>query len=115
MLSRVWQRHLERQGAVVTCVPDAEAAVTQIGTAVFDVVVLDLMLSHGGALAVADMVAFRQPEANVIFVTDTSFFSDGSIFRHSAAVRLMLRRETPPEELATIVAHYGSRSAAAMR
>ena len=78
----------------------------------FDVVVLDLMLEDGNGLTVADIAAFRQPQASVICVTDSSFFSDGSIFAHSATARLTLGRTTPPEELTAIVTHYGERSVA---
>ena len=112
MLGQLWQRHLERQGAIVIRVEDGDSAVEVLETQAVNVVVLDLMLDRGHALTVADVAAFRQPRANVIFVTDTSFFSDGSIFSISATARLMLRSETPPEELAAIVAHYAERSVA---
>jgi len=47
---------------------------------IFDVIVLDLALEEGSALAVADFASYRHPDARVIFVTNASFFSDGSIF-----------------------------------
>ena len=42
----------------------------------------------GVAMAVADFASYRRPEARVIFVTNTSFFSDGSIFAHSPSPEL---------------------------
>ena len=115
VLGALWQRHLVRQGAEVTWCRDADAALRALADAVFDVVVLDLVLEDGNGLTVADIAAFRQPDANVICVTDSSFFSDGSIFAHCATARLTLNRTTPPDELTAIVAHYGQRSAALSR
>jgi len=73
----------------------------------FDVIVLDLVLGEGSALTVGDVAFFRQPDANVIYVTDTTFFSDGSIFAHSANARAFIESNTPPQDLAAIVEHYG--------
>jgi CheY-like chemotaxis protein len=114
-LGVVWQRHMQRHGAVVTLCGDADSAVQAIEDLTFDAVVLDLVLERGNGLTVADVAAFRQPWANVLCVTDSSFFSDGSIFNHCATARLTLNRDVPPDELADIASHYGERSAAAMR
>lgn len=111
-LGHVWQRHMQRQGVTVQLCRDADAAMDALAEQIFDVVVLDLVLDEGNGLTVADMAAFRQPQASVICVTDASFFSDGSIFNHCATARLTLNRMTPPDELTAIVAHYGERSAA---
>ncbi len=114
-LGALWSGHLERQGAAVTLALTADDALKALLRVNFHAIILDMVLSDGNALIVADIAAFRQPEANVICVTDSTFFSDGSIFAHSATARLMLRRETPPEELAAIVSHYGAQSAATVR
>ena len=103
-LGLIWQRHLERLDASVTCVQTTEDALQVIQSKAFDVIVLDL---EGSALAIADFVQFRQPDANVVFVTDTTFFSDGSIFSHVANARALVKTATPPEDLAAIVHHYG--------
>jgi len=106
-LGRLWQRHLERLDVDVMLVSTAENALQVIQSYLFDVIVLDLVLSEGSALAVADLVQFRQPDANVVFVTDTTFFSDGSIFNHAANARAFVKTATPPDDLAAIVHHYG--------
>jgi CheY-like chemotaxis protein len=106
-LAHLWQRHLERQGASVTIAASGDAAVAQLTGSPFDVIILDLVLAHGSALAVADYAQFRLPDSSVIFVTDTSFFSDGSIFALSANARALVQTSTPPEDLAAMVAHYG--------
>lgn len=104
----LWKRHLERTCGNVSLVPDQAAAVALIEREQFDVIVLDLVLSAGSAFAVADYASYRTPEAKVVFVTNTTFFSDGSIFRHIPNACAFLPTETPPDDLAAVVEHYGS-------
>ncbi len=106
-LGTLWKRYLERLDVDVTLVLTGERALNVIQSTSFDVIVLDLVLREGSALAVADFAQFRQPDANVVFVTDTTFFSDGSIFHHSANARAFIKSATPPKDLAAIVHHYG--------
>jgi DNA-binding NtrC family response regulator len=107
-LGSLWQRHLRRQGAEVTLVPSQEAAILALYRDVFDIIVLDLVLEEGSALAVADFASYRRPEARVIFVTNTTFFSDGSVFAHSPNACAFLQSEMPPEDLAAMVEHYAA-------
>lgn len=107
-LGQLWARHLERMGAQVKLAVSGDAAVALLEAEVFDVIVLDIVLCEGSALTVADVANFRQPEANVVFVTDTTFFSDGSIFAHSANARAYVEKGTSPQDLAAIVEHYGA-------
>ena len=106
-LAQVWQRHLVRQGAEVLVAGQGSTAIAILEEEDFDVIVLDVVLDEGSALTVADVANFRQPDANVIFVTDTTFFSDGSIFSHSSNARAFVEKDTPPQDLAAIVEHYG--------
>lgn len=73
-----------------------------------DILIMDLVLTEGSALAVADYASYRQPKAQVIFVTNTSFFSDGSIFSHAQNACAFVQSATPPEDLAAMVEHYGA-------
>jgi DNA-binding NtrC family response regulator len=107
-LGLLWQRHLTRQGADVEVVRSQQDAILALYCADFDIIVLDLVLSEGSALAVADFASYRRPDARVIFVTNTSFFSDGSIFAHSPNACAYVQSETPPEDLAAMVEHYAS-------
>lgn len=109
-LAHLWQRHLERSGVDVTVVSDQCAAIAHLQFECADVIVLDLFLSEGSAIAVADYASYRRPEARVVFVTNTSFFSDGSIFNHIPNACAYLETNTPPEDLAAIVEHYGNRA-----
>ena len=105
-LATLWGRHLERQGIDVHHVRNQDEAVAFLAQTAPDVILLDLVLDEGSALAVADFASYRYPEARVIFVTDTSFFSDGSIFAHSSNACAFLPSSTPPDDLAAMVEHY---------
>ena len=106
-LGQLWCGHLQRLGHEVQVVPSQEDATVALSEAHFDVIVLDLVLAEGSALAVADFASYRWPKTRVIFVTNTTFFSDGSIFAHSPNACAFLQSSTPPEDLAVMVEHYG--------
>lgn len=106
-LARLWAGHLDRQGAEVLVVAGEAEAIESIRSTKIDVIVLDLVLDDGSAFAVADLASYRQPAARVIFVTNTSFFSDGSIFRHIPNACAFLPSATAPEDLAAVIDYYG--------
>ncbi|MCE8007314.1 response regulator [Aestuariivita sp.] len=105
-LGELWQRHLQRQRSNVDLVYSQDAAIEALCHKAYDIIVLDLVLNTGSALAVADFASYRHPDARVIFVTNTTFFSDGSIFAHSPNACAFLQSSTPPEDLAAMVEHY---------
>lgn len=114
-LAAIWQAHLERQGAEVNTVSDQDSAVQKLFCAPVDVIILNVILENGSALAVADMASFRQPNARVVFVTNSSFFSDGSIFNHVPNACAFLPSETAPKDLASIVQHFAQEAPSASR
>jgi len=107
-LASLWARHLERQGATTKVVQDQDSAIAELQDQDFDILVLDIVLKNGSALAVSDYASYRCPGARVIFVTNQTFFSDGSIFAHSSNACAYVKPETPPEDLAAIVEHYAA-------
>lgn len=107
-LGQLWKSHVERLGAEsVSLACSHGAAIKEIMRHDWDVIVLNLVLDDGGAMAVSDYASYRQPEAKVIIVNSSSFFSDGSIFNHFANARACLPTSTRPEDLAATVVHYG--------
>jgi DNA-binding response OmpR family regulator len=106
-LAKLWAGHLERQGADVLVVAGETDAIDAIRAEQVDVMVLDLVLEEGSAFAVADFASYSQPAARVIFVTNTSFFSDGSIFQHIPNACAFLPSATAPEDLAAVIDYYG--------
>jgi DNA-binding response OmpR family regulator len=106
-LARIWARHMARRGAVVATATVQAEAVEVLSDTPVDIIVLDLVLADGSAFAVADFASYRRPAARVIFVTNTSFFSDGSIFRHIPNACAFLPSGMAPEDLAAVIDHYG--------
>ena len=106
-LGALWGRHLRRMGAEVTLVHNQVAAIDALREHDVQVIVLNLMPEEGSAFAIADYASVSRPEAKVIFVTNTTFFSDGSIFRHVPNAQAFIGASTPPEDLATMVEFWG--------
>ena len=107
-LANVWQNHLERMDMSVSRSAGQSGAIAHLSEHQTDIIILDLVLGEGSALAIADYASYRQPDAQVIFVTNTSFFSDGSIFSHAPNACAYVQSATPPEDLAAMVEHYGA-------
>jgi DNA-binding response OmpR family regulator len=107
-LAGVWTRHLERLGCTVDVAHSQESAVAVLQREPVDVIVLNLTLENGSAFAVADFASYRQPKARVVFVTGSTFFSDGSIFNLVPNACGFFPVETPPEDLAAIVHHFAA-------
>lgn len=108
-LARVWARHLQRMGATVSVAATQSDAVAKIDAAPLSALVIDLDLAAGSAMAVADYARFRQPDARVILVTASRFFSDGSVFDLIPNACAYLARATAPADLAAIVDHHARR------
>lgn len=109
-LSRIWAGHLERQGESVSVVASEREAVAHLRDHGADVIVLDVMLKDGSPFAVADVASYRHPDARIVFVTKSTFFSDGSLFTHIPNTAAVLQEQTPPNDLAAIVAYHGRAS-----
>lgn len=107
-LGDLWQSHLKRLAMQVHHVSTQNEAIDFLQNHTVDIIVLNLVLAEGAAFAVSDYAQYCQPEARVIFVTNTSFFSDGSIFAHAGNARAFMPSDTPPADLAAMIEHYGS-------
>lgn len=108
-LADIWRINLERRHAQVWVARSQERAIQilQMNQSIH-VGILDLMLGTGSAFAVADFASYRQPQAKIIFVTDTAFFSDGSIFSLIPNACAFISAETAPDDLAAIVEHHSA-------
>lgn len=103
----MWARHLERQHCEVQVVASQEEAVDFLCEEAPEVVVLDVMLEDGSAIATADFASYRRPNTRIVFVTRSSFFSDGSLFQHIPNTAAIIPEMTNPTDLAEIVAYHG--------
>lgn len=105
-LARLWAAPLRAQGCVVSVAAGQHQAVAQLHLHSVDVIVLNLSLEEGSALAVADFANYRQPQARIVAVTRDRYFSDGSIFGHIGNARALLPQSTSPQDLSEMVQHY---------
>jgi len=108
-LGKIWSNHLARLGMDVTLAASQDEAVDCLQKHSWDLLLLNLVLEGGSAFAVADYAAYRQPDTKVLFVTNTSFFSDGSIFQHIPNACGLLQTSTPPQDIAAIAEHHAAR------
>ena len=106
--AELWRRALERLGAHVDIASSKDQAADMAAVETYHIVVLDLILDEGSVFAVADFMNFWQPDAQVIFASNTSFFSDGSIFQLFSNACAYVQSETAPDDLAAIFEHYAA-------
>lgn len=105
-LRRIWAAHLRRSGYTVIEADSQGSAVECLQVNQIEMIVANLVLDGGSGLAVADYASYRHPDAKVIFVNRSGFFSDGSIFEHTANVCTMIPGRSEPEDLGAVVEHY---------
>jgi ActR/RegA family two-component response regulator len=105
-LGTIWKRSLEKLGVSVALAHEYGDAIGFLQENDVRVILLNLVLKEGSAFAIADFASYRQPDAKVVFVTNTTFFSDGSIFEFIPNACAFLQTATPPDDLAVMVDHY---------
>lgn len=104
-LGRLWAGFLEREGISTYVVNSQKEAITQLKAQRFDALVLEIVLPDGGAIAIADFAAYSQPDAPVITVNSSNFFSDGSIFQILPNVHTMMQAPVQGDDLAAMVSY----------
>ena len=109
-LANLWAVPLQAQHHNVTVAQGQREAVAHLTRYATDIIILDLNLEEGSAVAVADFANYRQPKAKVVAVTRDRYFSDGSIFGHLSNVQTMVPAATPPRDLSVMVEHYAAAS-----
>ncbi|MEM1130660.1 MAG: response regulator [Pseudomonadota bacterium] len=108
-LGAVWKRHLERQGNHVALAETQQTAIEAMLAKDVALILLNVELRDGSALAVADFASYRYPSIKVVFVTAKKFFSDGSIFSLAPNACAYVAAGTPVDDLAAMVEHYAAR------
>jgi CheY-like chemotaxis protein len=114
-LAVIWAGFLVGQGMVCTLATSEGEAQDALRHGAFEAVVLDMEMSGGGALRVADFATYRDPDIPIIAVTARGFFSDSAIFELIPNARGLLRTPLKPEDMAALVEHYGGRHASGQR
>lgn len=104
-LGKIWAGFLEREGIDVSLALSQAEALKLLRAQEFDALVLEMVMPDGGAIAIADFAAYRFPDAPVITVNSSSFFSDGSIFQLLPNVHSVLQAPIEGNDLAAMVSH----------
>lgn len=107
-LGQVWARHLCRNGADVVVVHDQAEAIAALDAGAVDIIVVDIVLATGSAIAIADYAGYRRPDAKIIFVSNSSFFSDGSIFQHIPNARAVVPEQVSADDLGAVVEYHAA-------
>ena len=105
-LARIWSAHLTRQGMEVSHAQSKSEAHALVTERVYDVVILDADIDGGRPIALADYISYRLPAARIIFVTSTSFFSDGSIFALASNAHACIPTDAKPADIVNLVDHH---------
>ena len=105
-LARIWSAHLTRQGMDVSHAQSKSEAHALVTERAFDVVILDADIDGGRPIALADYISYRLPAARIIFVTSTSFFSDGSIFALASNAHACVSADAEPSDIVSLVDYH---------
>ena len=112
-LGDIWARHIRKSGAEVTNAPNQGDAIDVLSSEPIDVIVIDVVLTSGSALAIADFASYRRPDAKVVFVSGGHFFSDGSLFAHVPNACAVVSDRVNPDDLGAMVEYHGRSSTGA--
>ena len=104
-LGRIWAGFLTRQGWEVDVATSQKDAISLMRFHDYDALVLEIVLPDGGAIAISDYATYRFPNIPIITVTNSSFFSDGSIFNLMPNARGIMRTPFKVDDLAALLEH----------
>ncbi len=104
-LARLWAPALSADGHDVTACTDGHDAVNQMRVANFDLLVLDLFMPGGGALALARVAIYNNPDAQVLVVTGADCFAYGELLEMGDNIAMVLRKPVSPRDLRSFVSH----------
>ncbi|RMF34880.1 MAG: response regulator [Alphaproteobacteria bacterium] len=108
-LARIWARFLQRNDVEVDLAHSQAEAIKLLRFNHYDALVLQLILPDGGAIAISDYATYRNPEVPIITVTNSGFFSDGSVFNLIPNVRSMMSTPLRPGDLMAMIDHFSDR------
>ncbi len=105
-LTDLWRRHLACHGAHIWAERDYDTAIDVIEREPLNIIILASDINEGGALALADLAGFRQPDAQIIFVTSSKACDDTSLFNLYPNACCCVPLHTRPADLAVMAEHY---------
>lgn len=103
-----WAEHLRGEGMEVDVTGCPDNAISLLNRRGYDLLVIGLGIDGMGGLDLAHYAAYRQPGANVIFVTSSGRYADGSIFTLASNASALIGGDTRAEDVAAMAEHFGS-------
>ena len=76
----------------------------------YDVLIANVEIHDDIMLAMIDYTVFRNPDIDVLAVTSSSFFSNGSLFNLIPNLRMQVCPEIRSEDLSVMIDHYTSKA-----
>ncbi|MGG7567682.1 response regulator [Rhodovulum sp. DZ06] len=104
-LAELWAIALRADGHDVTCCTDGNQAVNQMRVQDFDLLVLDLFMPGGGALSLARVAVYNNPDAQVMVITGADCFAYGELLEMGDNIAMVLRKPVSPQDLRSFVTH----------
>ena len=77
----LWQRVLPRSGAYVFFACPQSETVKVLMQNYLEFIIVDVVLKYGTAFAISVFASFRAPTGRVVFIINTSVFSEAYIFK----------------------------------
>lgn len=108
-LARLWGLALEADGHDVTVCTDGIDAVNRMRVKNYDLLVLDLFMPGGGALSLARVAIYNNPDAQVLVVTGADCFAYGELLEMGENIAMVLRKPVSPMDLRHYVKHIESK------
>jgi len=107
-LGEIWCAHIERLGHNTVLLSSQEEAIEALAVQKIDVLVLNATMADTSVLGISNVASYRNPDVAIILVSAKDFFSDGAIFNLIPNARGVLNLPVEPDDLASLVCHYGN-------
>lgn len=111
-LARLWAMALSADGHDVTWCTDGHEAVNKMRVKDFDLLVLDLFMPGGGALSLARVAIYNNPDAQVMVITGADCFAYGELLEMGDNISMVLRKPVSPTDLRHYVKHLEEKRSA---
>lgn len=96
---------LEDAGHNVHAAASILGAVEILEQEIPDLLLLDLMIGSEASIQIADLAAYRAPNAEVVYLTGSNRFPSGELFELSTNASLVLRKPIDVRHLQSYIGH----------
>lgn len=105
---------LDAGGHCVNAAADISEAVDLLDAFSPDLLLLDLMIGDEYSIQIADLAAYRAPDAKIIYLTGSNKFPSGELFALSPNTSWVLRKPIDFYDLESILEHFARKISCAL-